>query len=42
MWAEFRADPEWVAARTASEENGPLIERVESVFMNPTDFSPIR
>lgn len=41
-WEAFRADPEWVAARTASEANGPLVERVVSVFLSPTDFSPMK
>ena len=41
-WEAFRADPEWVAARTASEANGPLVERVVSVFLSPTDFSPMQ
>ena len=38
----FGADPEWRAARQASEVNGALVERVESVFLNPTDYSPIK
>lgn len=42
MWAAFRADPEWVEAKAASEEDGLLVERVVSVFMDPTDFSPLK
>jgi len=41
-WADFRADPDWNAARKASEKDGPLVAKVESVFMNPTDYSPIK
>jgi hypothetical protein len=41
-WAEFRADPEWVKAKAESEKDGPLTTKVESVFMNPTDFSAIK
>lgn len=41
-WAAFRADEEWVAARTASEAGGPLTTRVESMFMAPADFSPMK
>lgn len=41
-WAAFQADPEWQAARAASEEDGPIVARVESVFLEPTDYSPIR
>jgi hypothetical protein len=38
----FRADPAWVKARDASEVNGRLAEKVVSVFMDPTDFSPLK
>jgi hypothetical protein len=38
----FRKDPEWIAARDASEASGKIVEKVESVFMNPTDFSALR
>jgi hypothetical protein len=41
-WVDFRADPEWKAAQTASEKDGPLVAKVVSVFMNPTDYSPIK
>jgi hypothetical protein len=41
-WDAFRADPEWVKASKASEENGKLIDHVESVWMNPSDFSPMK
>jgi len=39
-WAKFRADPEWKAAAAASEANGKLVAKVESVFMTMTDYSP--
>jgi hypothetical protein len=39
----FRADPDWVKAKTASEKNagGSLTvdKGVVSVFMSPTDYS---
>ncbi len=40
----FGADPDWQAARDASEENGKLLIKggVESVFLVPTDYSPTR
>src|SRR3954463_12719620 len=41
-WASFRADPEWVKAKAESEKDGPLTTKVESVFADPTDFSPIK
>jgi hypothetical protein len=39
-WKAFRADPDWQAAQKASEANGKLVAKVESVFMNATDYSP--
>lgn len=43
-WSAFRADPTWVAARTASEQaaGGSLTTSVKSVFLVPTDFSTLR
>jgi len=41
-FAAFRADPDWVAAKKKSEENGSLTTKVESVYMAPTDYSPTR
>lgn len=41
-WDAFRTDPEWQEARTASEANGPIVSKVESVFMQPTDYSPLK
>ncbi len=40
----FREDPEWVSVRTASEKlaNGSLTESVTSVYLVPTDFSPLK
>ncbi len=41
-WAEFRADPEWKKVAADSEANGKLVEKVDSVFLEPTDFSEIK
>jgi len=41
-WAAFRADPVWVAAKTASEKDGPLVKKVDSVFLKGTDYSKIK
>jgi hypothetical protein len=41
-WAEFRADPEWKKVAAASEANGKLVQKVDSTFLTPTDFSPIK
>src|ERR1043166_2576415 len=37
---EFGADPDWKAAAKASEANGKRVNRVESYFMQATDYSP--
>jgi hypothetical protein len=39
-WKEFMADPDWQAAYKASEANGKLVDKVESTFLNATDYSP--
>ena len=41
-WDEFRADPEWNKVKSASEANGSLVHKMDSVFMEPTDFSPMK
>ena len=41
-WKAFLDDPEWKAARETSEKGGKLVEKFESVFLNPTDYSPIK
>jgi hypothetical protein len=43
----FRGDPEWIAARTASEQagGGSLTEAengVQSIMLTPTDYSPMK
>ena len=39
-WAAFKADPEWQAVAAASEANGKIVAKAESVFLAATDFSP--
>jgi hypothetical protein len=41
-WDEFRQDPEWQKVQKESEANGKIVSKVESVFMAPTDFSPMK
>ncbi len=41
-WQAFRDDPAWKEARAASEKNGKLVDRAESVYLNPTDYSPVK
>jgi hypothetical protein len=39
---EFGQDPDWIKVRDESEKNGKIVEKVESVFMTATDYSPIK
>jgi hypothetical protein len=39
-WKEFGADPDWQAAAKASEKDGRLVTKADSIFMAATDFSP--
>ena len=39
-WKSFQDDPEWQKVKTKSEENGKLVEKIDSTFMSLTDFSP--
>lgn len=41
-WDSFRNDPEWKKVQQASEANGKIVSKVESVFMEPTDYSPMK
>ena len=40
-WADFSADPEWQKVSTESQVNGRIVSKVVSVYMDPTDYSPI-
>jgi hypothetical protein len=41
-WEAFRADPEWQKVQKESEANGKIVAKVESVFMDPTDYSQLK
>jgi hypothetical protein len=41
-WAEFVADPEWKKVSAESQVDGPIVSKVVSVFMDATDYSPIK
>lgn len=41
-WKAFGADPVWVKAKGESEADGKLVDKVVSVFLKPTDYSPIK
>lgn len=41
-WTSFHADPDWIAARTASEQDGWIVVNSTNQILAPTDFSPLR
>lgn len=41
-WAAFAADPEWQKVNKESNANGKILAGVVSVYMDPTDYSPIK
>jgi hypothetical protein len=41
-WAEFSADPEWQKIAADSQKDGKIVEKVESVFVDATDYSPMK
>ena len=41
-WAAFQADPEWKKVAAESEANGKIVQKVDRVFMDPTEFSQLK
>ncbi len=41
-WAAFRADPAWQKVQKDSEVDGKIVDKVESLFLSPTDFSKLK
>jgi hypothetical protein len=42
-WKAFRDDPEWKKVREESEKDGMLLAKPpESLYMKPTDYSPLK
>lgn len=41
-WDAFRQDPDWIRVRDESQVDGPIVSNVQSVFMEATDFSPLK
>ncbi len=40
-WASFVADPQWKEVRSTTEADGPLVDKIESVLLGATDYSPV-
>ena len=41
-WQAFRSDPDWRQVSQESQVDGRIVSNVESVFLDPMDFSPIQ
>jgi NIPSNAP len=41
-WEAFGKDPEWQKVYKESHANGVLVKKVESVFLEPTDYSELK
>jgi hypothetical protein len=41
-WKAFQEDPVWQSVRAESEKDGKVVIKVESVFLDPTDYSPMK
>lgn len=41
-WTAFINDPAWIAARDASEKDGKILEKLESVYLKPLSFSKMK
>ena len=41
-WKEFADDPEWKKVQAESEANGKIVQKVERVWMDPTEFSKLK
>ena len=41
-WEAFATDPQWLAARTESEADGPLVANISSQLLKPTESSNLR
>ena len=41
-WDLFINDPDWKKAYNESRKDGPIVSRIEQVFLNPTTFSNLK
>lgn len=41
-WSAFITDPEWLAVRKESEQDGPLVQTISNQLLAPTTFSSVR
>ncbi len=41
-WTAFQSDPDWIAGRAKSEEDGQIIDNTVSQLLVPTAFSAVK
>ncbi len=41
-WAAFAADPEWQRVAEESQRDGKILEKVERIYLDATDYSQMR
>ena len=41
-WTAFQTDPEWIAARAKTEEDGQIVGNIVSQLLVPTAFSAVK
>ena len=41
-WAALQTDPEWKKVKADSETQGPLVDHIDSYFMDSTSFSALK
>jgi hypothetical protein len=41
-WTAFQSDPDWIAARSASEADGQIVATISNSFLAPTKFSALQ
>ena len=42
LWNAFATDPEWLEKRAETERNGPLVAKINNLFLSPTQYSRIK
>ncbi|MGE0747249.1 MAG: NIPSNAP family protein [Rhodospirillales bacterium] len=41
-WNAFGTDPEWIAKRTETERDGPIVASLTNTILQPTAFSSVK
>jgi hypothetical protein len=41
-WRDFSADPEWQRVAEESQRDGRIVSQVQRMYLDPTDFSPMK